>query len=234
MFTNQDYTAPEIDRSALVLIDVQNDFVDGAMPVEGTAERIDVMARLAALFRAAGRPIVHIVRLYVPGGSDVDLPRRAAIEAGGQMAAPNTHGANIPDSLLPNTGAELDFELLLAGGSQQLGTNEVAMFKPRWSAFYRTDLDRHLREMGVTTIVLAGCNLPNCPRATLFDASERDYRAVLVTDATSQATPQRLSDLQLIGIHLATTSDIDEWFQADRTLATPVRPRRTRFLDKRE
>jgi nicotinamidase-related amidase len=62
-----DYTAPEVDRSALVLIDVQNDFVSGAAVVDGTAERIEVMARLAALFRAAGRPIVHIVRLCVPG-----------------------------------------------------------------------------------------------------------------------------------------------------------------------
>ncbi|MGB8504166.1 cysteine hydrolase family protein [Mycobacterium sp.] len=221
MLANQDYTAPEFERSALVLIDVQNDFLDdGAAPVEGTAGRIDVMARLAAMFRAAGRPIVHIVRLYVPGGSDVDLLRRAAIEAGDQVAAPHTHGAHIPESILPDTSGELDFELLLAGGTQHLGTNEVVMFKPRWSAFYRTDLDHHLRDRDVTTIVLAGCNLPNCPRATLFDASERDYRAVLVTDATSQVTSQRLSDLQLIGVHLATAADIEEWFKADSDLAT--------------
>jgi nicotinamidase-related amidase len=45
-----DHTAPEIDRSVLVLIDVQNDFVSGAAVVDGTAERIDVMARLAAMF----------------------------------------------------------------------------------------------------------------------------------------------------------------------------------------
>lgn len=213
MPTKRDYTAPEFDRSALVLIDVQNDFVDGASPVEGTAERIDTMAQLAAIFRAAGRPIVHIVRLYLPGGSDVDLPRRAAIEAGGRVAAPNTHGANIPEPLLPNAEGDLDFELLLAGSPQHLGADEVVMFKPRWSAFYRTKLDDHLRERGVTTIILAGCNLPNCPRATLFDASERDYRAVLVTDATSQVTAQRLSDLQLIGIHLATTSEVRDGFE---------------------
>lgn len=229
MLTKQDYTAPEFDRSALVLIDVQNDFVDGASPVEGTADRIDTMAQLAAIFRAAGRPIVHIVRLYLPGGSDVDLPRRAAIEAGSQVAAPNTHGANIPEPLLPNTEGVLDFELLLAGSAQHLGVNEVVMFKPRWSAFYRTRLDDHLRQMGVTTIVVAGCNLPNCPRATLFDASERDYRAVLVTDATSQVTPQRLSDLQLIGIHLATTSDVQKGFESGRSQTlTQSANRRTR------
>jgi nicotinamidase-related amidase len=33
-----DHTAPEIDRSVLVLIDVQNDFVSGAAVVDGTAE----------------------------------------------------------------------------------------------------------------------------------------------------------------------------------------------------
>ncbi|WP_458318941.1 cysteine hydrolase family protein [Mycolicibacterium brisbanense] len=206
----RDYTAPDLARSALVLIDVQNDFVDGAAPVEGTAERIAAMARLAAAFRECGRPIVHIVRFYRPGGSDVDLPRRAAIEAGSQLAAPNTKGANIPAPLLPPSVGDLDAELLLAGHIQRLAADEVVMFKPRWSAFYRTPLDEHLRSSHVTTVVVAGCNLPNCPRATLFDASERDYRAVLVTDATSQVTPDRLADLQMIGIHMATVHDIQE------------------------
>ena len=77
-----DYTSPDLARSALVLIDVQNDFVSGPSQVDGTAERMPEMARLLAAFRAAHRPIVHIVRLYVPGGSDADPPRRAAIEAG--------------------------------------------------------------------------------------------------------------------------------------------------------
>lgn len=93
------------------------------------------------------------------------------------------------------------------------------MFKPRWSAFYRTSLDEHLRDLGVNTVVVAGCNLPNCPRATLFDASERDYRAVLVTDATSQVTPERLADLALIGVGALNTADIEQFFQAAATPA---------------
>jgi nicotinamidase-related amidase len=56
-------------------------------------------------------------------------------------------------------------------------------------------LDQHLRDRDVTTVVVAGCNLPNCPRATLFDASQRDYRTALVQDATSQVTDERLQDL---------------------------------------
>jgi len=208
---DHDYTAPDLARSALVLIDVQNDFVSGAAAVPGTAALVDTMAELAATFRAAHRPVVHVVRLYVPGGSDVDPPRRAAVESGRQIAAPHTDGAAIPTTLL---GHPLDYDSLLAGGVQHVAPGEVVLFKPRWSAFFRTELDAHLRDAGVNTVVVAGCNLPNCPRATLFDASARDYRAAVVTDATSQVTNERLDDLDLIGVQLLTVADIQRYFQA--------------------
>jgi nicotinamidase-related amidase len=209
---DHNYTSPDLERSALLLIDVQNDFVYGPAQIAGSAEVVGTMARLAEVFRAAHRPIVHVVRLYVPGSTDVDPPRRAAIESGKQLAAPHTDGAAVPATLLAHP---LDYESLLNGGLQHVASNEVVMFKPRWSAFYRTPLDEHLRDRGVNTVVVAGCNLPNCPRATLFDASERDYRAALVTDATSQTTTERLADLRLIGVELVTTADIERFFQPD-------------------
>lgn len=211
MSGDHDYTAPDLARSALVLIDVQNDFVSGAAAIPGTAALVGTMAELTAVFRAAHRPVVHVVRLYVPGGSDVDPPRRAAIESGQQIVAPHTDGAAIPTTLL---GHPLDYDSLLAGGIQHVAPGEVVLFKPRWSAFFRTELDAHLRDTGVNTVVVAGCNLPNCPRATLFDASERDYRAALVTDATSQVTDERLDDLKLIGVELLTVADIQRYLQA--------------------
>ena len=216
MSAGHDYTSPDLARSALVLIDVQNDFVSGPSQVDGTAEHLPAMARLLEAFRAARRPIVHIVRLYVPGGSDADPPRRAMIESGRQIAAPHTDGAAVPTELLTHP---LDYDSLLAGGVQYVAAGEVVMFKPRWSAFYRTSLDEHLRDLAVNTVVVAGCNLPNCPRATLFDASERDYRAALVTDATSQVTPERLADLALIGVARLSTADIEQFFQAGATAA---------------
>ncbi|WJR35493.1 cysteine hydrolase [Mycobacteroides immunogenum] len=203
------FVAPEWDSSALVVIDVQTEFVSGAMTVPGTADRIPALGRLVSAFRAAGRPIVHVVRLYVPGGTDTDLPRRAEILAGREVAAPGTDGSQIPAELLPG-GEQLDSELLLAGGFQQVGPSEHILFKPRWSAFYRTELERHLRDHDVSTVVVAGCNLPNCPRATLFDASERDYRAVVVEDATSQVTPERLHDLTLIGVNVTDVASVEK------------------------
>ncbi len=152
---------------------------------------------------------MHVARLYVPGGTDTDLPRRAEILAGRKIAAPGSDGAQIPAELLPN-GERLDPELLLAGGFQQVGPAEHILFKPRWSAFYRTGLEEHLRSQAVSTVVVAACNLPNCPRATLFDASERDYRAVIVEDATSQVTPERLHDLTLIGVNVTDVASVEQ------------------------
>lgn len=214
-----DYVSPEWSRSALLLIDVQHDFVSGSSIVDGTAERLPMMARLATAFRAARRPVIHVVRLYPPGGSDVDTVRRATVESGARIAAPGTPGAQIPAALLPQA-AEVDGDALLVSEIQPVGPQEFILYKPRWSAFYRTALDTHLSTLGISTLVVAGCNLPNCPRATLFDASERDYRTVLASDATSQTTTERLDDLAMIGVNLLDTESIV------KSLASQCHPQR--------
>jgi nicotinamidase-related amidase len=201
-----DFTRPHVGTSALVLIDVQADFLDGGpAAIAGTSERLGQMAALAAAFRAAGRPIAHVVRLYQ--GADVDLVRRARIRAGEALVRPGTPGADVPPDLL-GQAVTLDAALLLTGRPQVLGPAEAIFFKPRWSAFHRTGLDAWLRGQGVDTVVVAGCNFPNCPRATLFDATSLDYRAVVVTDATSQVTPERLADAALIGVVPRTVADV--------------------------
>ncbi len=206
-----DYTAPRWASSALLVIDVQQDFLDdGPVPIPGTTAVLPRLAELVAAYRAAGRPIVHIVRLYVPGGTDTDLPRRASVEAGARIVAPGTPGSRLAPTVLGDRDAELDAEALLAGKPQQLGEAELVLYKPRWGAFHRTALEQLLREQGVDTVVVAGCNLPNCPRASLFEAGSRDFRTVLVTDAVSMTTPERLADLAGIGVHLVTTHAVVE------------------------
>ena len=202
------FTEPRWRSSALVTVDLQNDFLDGgASPVPGTGAVVPTVAALAASFRGAGLPVVHVVRLYVPGGSDTDLPRRSEIEQGGRIVAPGSPGSRPAAGLLPRP-VDPDPELLLASGMQDIGPGEVMMFKPRWSAFHRTGLEQWLRGHGCDTVVVAGCNLPNCPRATLFDASERDFRSVLAVDAVSGTSPERLADLEGIGVVLLDSASI--------------------------
>lgn len=203
-----DYISPQWDRSALVVIDLQRDFLDGGRAaVAGTSGVVSNVASLVKAFRRAGRSIVHVVRLYVPGSSDVDLLRRDLIEDGAEVAAPGTDGSRVAEGILPSAFRP-DTDLLLAGKAQVVGPGEVLVFKPRWSAFHRTELESLLRTQECDTVVVAGCNLPNCPRATLFDASERDFRTVLVTDAVSQTSPERLTDLEKIGVNLHATADV--------------------------
>lgn len=201
-----EWTRPHLESSALLLIDVQEDFLDGGdMPVAGTTDVLPRLAELAAAFRAAGQPLFHIVRLYA--GEDVDLVRRAAMASGGGPVRPGSPGSRVPAVLL-GQAVDPDPGQLLAGRAQEVGRGEWLLWKPRWSAFHRTDLDARLRELGVDTVVVAGCNFPNCPRATIFDASERDYRVVMVADATSGVTDERWRDLVGIGAIGATTAEL--------------------------
>ncbi len=192
------YLRPHWGRSALVTIDVQRDFLDqGAAPIPGTTEVLPFIAEILDAYRAARLPIVHIVRLYA--GDDVDLVRRTALSAGASIVRPHSAGSQLALDLRTLGAPELDAERLLAGGIQQLGPSEVAIWKPRWSAFYRTPLHHHLSGLDVDTVVIAGCNYPNCPRATLYDAAERDYRTVLASDAISRLTPLHLEEAAEIG-----------------------------------
>ena len=219
MIVGDPYTRPSARSAALVLIDVQRDFVDvsddmggeeASMPVAGTAAAIAAMSKLAKAFRERGLPIVHIVRLYQPDGSNVDLVRLRLIEQGARIAAPGSAGSQIAADLLPDV-VELDHELLLSGGLQQIGTAEHVIYKPRWGAFYRTSLERHLRETGIDTVVFAGCNFPNCPRTSIYEASERDFRIVLVSDAVSGLYDRGVDECRAIGVDVRDLSATLDW-----------------------
>lgn len=203
-----DYTELHPGRAALLVIDMQSDFIDGVMSVPGTAEVVSALSSVIDAFRRAGRPIVHVVRYYPPGGSDVDTVRRSLIESGARIAVPGTPGTSIPVALTGGREIRLDPARLIGGRFQDVGPAEVVMYKPRWSAFHRTPLHDWLTAADVDSVIVAGCNLPNCPRATLFDASARDYRTGLVVDAVSGVTRERLDDLALIGVNLIATDEL--------------------------
>ena len=82
------------------------------------------------------------------------------------------------------------------------------MYKPRWGAFYETPLQDHLRSLAITTTVFTGCNFPNCPRAALVEASERDFRVVLVRDAISGLDERGEREIRNIGIAVLSTEEL--------------------------
>jgi nicotinamidase-related amidase len=204
-----DYTAPDFAAAALITIDTQRDVLDGQpLEIPGTSAALPSMLRLLDVFRQTHSPIVHIVRLYQPDGSNVDLCRRSLVEDGAAILAPRSLGSELAPGLVTDPAIRLDPDLLLAGRIQNLASDEVVIYKPRWGAFFHTPLEAHLRGQGVSTLVFCGCNFPNCPRTSMYEASERDFRVVLATDAISGLYERGQHELAAIGVRLMTSEEI--------------------------
>jgi nicotinamidase-related amidase len=207
--SNNDYTRPDFGSMALITIDVQNDFLNGQpFEIPGTSEILPQMRTLVETFRNAGRPVIHIVRLYKRDGSNADLCRRSAVEQGAALVCPGTSGAELAPPLLPSQESKLDAELLFSGAAQPIAQNEWVIYKPRWGAFFGTSLEEHLRKLGITSLAFAGCNFPNCPRASIYEASERDFRIILVEDAISSLYDRGREEMTNIGVVLMNSEQL--------------------------
>ncbi len=202
-------TTPQFDAAALITIDTQRDVLDsGSLPIRGTSDALPAMRRVLGAFRAARLPIVHVVRLYEQDGSNAELCRRGLLASGTEVFLRGTPGSQLAPELLPAPGLQLNDELLLNGGIQSLGEGEVVIYKPRWGVFYRTPLEEHLREREVSTLVFTGCNFPNCPRTSIYEASERDFRVVVVPDALSGIYDRGEQELVGIGVALMGAQEV--------------------------
>ena len=204
-----DHTLPDFSACALITIDTQCDVLDGqSLEIPGTSAILPAMTLLLDAFRRANRPIVHIVRLYQSDGSNVDLCRRSLVENGAAILSPGSEGSELAPGLLPDPAVRLDPGLLLAGEIQEVAECEVVIYKPRWGAFFNTPLESQLRSQGTSTIVFCGCNFPNCPRTSIYEASERDFRVVLATDAISGLYERGQRELAAIGVRLMTSEAV--------------------------
>lgn len=181
--------------TALLIVDMQNDFVLETSPfhIAGARATVPQLTRLLAAARARSWVIVHVVREYAADGTDVELTRRESFLGCGGYAVPGTRGAEIIEELTPAPG-------------------EYRIVKPRFSAFMHTKLDLVLRRRGVTSVVVSGTQYPNCIRATAFDALALDYAVSVAEDATSAQTPEiaaaNILDLENVGISCCNTDEL--------------------------
>mgnify|MGYP000938786744 CR=1 FL=1 len=203
------YTKPHWQNSILITIDTQNDFTLPGAPAEikGTMEILPKMKQLLTVYRKKGLPILHVVRLYKEDGSNAEIFRREAIANGARIVTPHSEGAELVRELWPPSYKGLDDNKLLKGEFQLIGEKEWVMFKPRWGAFYQTDLENFLHQNEIDTLVFTGCNYPNCTRSSIYEASERDFRIVMIHDAISQLYPKGIEEIKNIGVNVLSTID---------------------------
>jgi nicotinamidase-related amidase len=183
-----------MSKPALLIIDMQNDFVlDGkSLQVKGAQAIIPCLREILDQFRFHHSPVFHIVRVHRADGSDVEIIRQDLFRMT-PFAVEETHGAAVIDELAPIPG-------------------EYILSKIRMSAFIGTGLDLTLRTLGVDTIVVGGIQTPNCIRATVFDAIAYNYPVFLVDDATGAQTEEihrsNVRDMANIGVRILKTEEI--------------------------
>jgi biuret amidohydrolase len=170
------YRVEHIDPSttAFIVVDMQNDFVAPGAPMELPPGRamLPQLQRALACCRAHGIPVIYTAHVHRPGGcdlgrfADADNARSDMLLSQGQALVDGTPGVAIYPEIAPHDG-------------------EIVISKHRYSAFYGTDLEIILRGLGVTTVVIAGVSTDNCCHATARDALFRDFRVVVLADATA-------------------------------------------------
>lgn len=176
-------------QAALLLIDMENGFVDpgGGHRIRGAEATFTACAQALEIAREKGIPVFFVKRIYRADGSDVEMTRYADWKSGGRACTPASQGPNsaqAPEALRPRRG-------------------DYTIIKPRWSAFFGTELDLILRRLAVRTVILAGTTTPNCVRTTCYDAIALEYCAVVLTDCCSSQTEEiqrvNLADMARIG-----------------------------------
>ena len=184
----------EDHEGALIIIDMQNDFVLPNAParVAGAYSTIPKLVEALDAFRKHRRPIFHVIREYRGDGSDIEITRLPEFLGKERYCVPGTRGCDIVDQLNPQPG-------------------EYRLIKNRFSAFMQTELDWMLRRLAVNHIALCGTQYPNCIRTTAFDGIAHGYHVTVLTDASSAETREiaesNIRDMEHIGIECVTVAD---------------------------
>lgn len=203
---------PNPTRSALLVIDMENGFVEpeGGHCIRFAKSTVPACVRAVETAREKGIPVFFVKRIYRTDGSDVELTRHAAWVAGNRACAPASTGPNsaqAPEGLRPQPG-------------------DYTIIKPRWSAFFQTELDLILRRLDIRTVILTGTTTPNCVRTSCYDAISLEYNTVVLTDCCSSQTEEiqrvNLEDMGRAGAILMDSAafvDYDETTVPDRSAA---------------
>jgi nicotinamidase-related amidase len=162
--------ANEMQKSALVLIDMANDFVypGGVIADAGGPEYqekaqaiIPVLERLVAAARHAGVTIVYATDAHSPDDSELSKWPPHAMKG--------TREAEVVASLAPQPG-------------------DLVLDKRTYSPFVSTDLDEQLKARGIDRLYITGLHTDCCARHTSGDAFQRGYDLVWVTDGLQAFT----------------------------------------------
>ncbi|MBO4916486.1 MAG: cysteine hydrolase [Bacteroidales bacterium] len=161
---NSDRKPLVLDHAAVLVVDMLQDFVYGALACDRGKAIVPATARLLDAARKAGVPVIFC--------NDCHLPK---IDR--ELALWGDH------ALVGTPGAEVIPELNLCD-------KDYVVPKRRYSGFFQTDLDILLKELGVNTVIMTGLHAHMCVRHTSADAYMLGYDVVVAKEATDSFTEE--------------------------------------------
>ncbi len=198
-------------ETAIVSIDMHEGHLsespDCPCPAPRGRQVIDAINDFHREARGLGIPVIHVVSALRPSGIDDVRGTPAAWritmpEYFGPIPGANEHG--LEGTEWTNLRTEVD------------PRDEFVRTKRRLSAFYPTDLDFLLRQMGVKTIVFTGINADCCVLNSAFEASNMNYRVLVPRDVVAGTEPDlEEAGLSIISLFLGLVVDsrglLDTW-----------------------
>ena len=179
---------PALHHCALIVIDMQRDFLDPRGYVAQTGVDVSLLRvtiepvqRLLAAARSLGVRVLHTREGHRPDLADLtQFKRQRTLGSGAPIGSPGPlgrllvrgeYGHGILDEVAPLP-------------------DEVVIDKPGFGAFYATDLELLLRAGGLTHLALAGVTTDICVHTTLREAIDRGFYCTTIADACAAGDPE--------------------------------------------
>lgn len=153
-----------MSKRAILVVDMLNDFVTGALKCDRGLAIVPKTAELLRGAREKGVPVIFCNDAHLKG-IDHEL------KLWGDHAIAGTKGAEVIPEL-------------------ELCDKDYVVPKRRYSGFFHTDLDLLLKELGIDTVILTGLHAHMCVRHTAADAYQLGYGIVVAKDATDSFTEE--------------------------------------------
>lgn len=177
----------EPSRTALLVIDMQRDFVEGGgfgemlgNDVTPLRRAVEPTRKVLEAFRRVRLKVIHTREGHRPDLADCPPSKRARgrLKVGigdpgpmGRILVRGEYGHDIVDELKP------------------LG-DEVVIDKPGKGAFYATDLEAVLRHQRIRSLVVTGVTTEVCVHTTVREANDRGYECLVLEDCVASYFPE--------------------------------------------
>jgi nicotinamidase-related amidase len=175
------------DRTALLIIDMQRDFLEPGGFGETLGNDVSQLQRavapcraMLAAARASGLCVIHTREGHLPDLSDA---HPAKIERGAPSLRIGDPGPMGRILIRGEAGHDIVAALTPAAG-------EIVIDKSGKGAFYNTDLDATLRAQTIENLLVCGVTTEVCVNTTVREANDRGFRCVVLGDCCASYFPE--------------------------------------------